>query len=68
MAQKAVQEVENYYHHSSKYPHLKKLTHQLEKEVNQDFSLDDNAVKKTLPPPPPKKRHVKDQTIIVQRR
>ena len=29
--QKAVQEVENYYHHSSEYPPLKKVTDQLEK-------------------------------------
>ena len=55
-AQKAAQEVENYYHHSSQYPPLKKVTDELEKELNLDFLLDDNAVQKALPPPPPKKK------------
>ena len=55
-AQKAAQEVENYYHHSSQYPPLKKVTDELEKELNLDFLLDDNAVQKALPPPPPKEK------------
>ena len=53
-AQKAAQEVENYYH-SSQYPPLKKVTDRLQKELNLDFLLDDNAVQKA-PPSPPKKK------------
>ena len=56
VVQKAAQEVRSYYHHSSQYPLLKKVTDQLEKELNLDFLLDDNTVKETPPPLPPKKK------------
>ena len=56
VVQKAAQEVGSYYHHSSQYPLLKKVTDQLEKELNLDFLLDDNTVKETPPPLPPKKK------------
>ena len=55
-AKKAAHVVENYYHHSSQYPPLKKVTDNLEKELNLDFLLDDNAVQKTPPLLPPKKK------------
>ena len=53
-AQKAVQEADNYYL-LSQYPPLKKVMDDLEKELNPDFSLNDNAVKNSppLPRPPP---------------
>ena len=67
-AQKAAQEVENYYHHSSQYPPLKKVTDELEKELNLDFLHDDNAVKKHLHHRFLKKGYIKDRTFIVRRR
>ena len=54
-AQKAAQEAEKYYLHSSRYPPTQKAMNEAKKELNLDFSLNDNAVQKA-PPLPAKKR------------
>ena len=56
--QKAAQDAEKYYLHSSQYPQTQKTMKEAKKELNLDLSLNDNTVQKA-PPLPAKKRPCK---------
>ena len=55
VAQKAAQEAEKYYLHSSQYSPTQKAMNEAKTELNLDFSINDNAVQKAHPLPAKKR-------------